>query len=563
MDIRTNFNTLNSLLLVVFTISASISGCGNIPSNNAQVNINKEPNIKTISSVAQQKMQNSDKGNRNLPFRIKSTYSGKAEESYEGILYKGDWNNIVDSFASGDFYSSAKGPLENDNSTLSYLGSWSNISDTNASGESYSKNSGSFILLADNYPITTGLIYGDGANSWSNVNTGTSNSRSFNNSPLIIDNTNTSSTYNLRYYSSAGSQVWSPTITGTPGGWSNYLNYTFNNNDTGNTPTSIEFQFTGTNVELYGRKGLKYGMVRVSVFPETSPGSGVFSNTPEKVVDNIDMFNIVPDTNNLAILPDSDTRIAKIQGLKSGLHKVKFEPTGTKNPLAIDDVIDFDYAKVYPSVEYTFTEPNVRILGWKFNNGGYVDVSLDGGTVERIDTYDPATSGAAVSSLIKDYRFLSTGSHRITVESTGSKNPSSGSTGFYVDKFESYPEVKGSFTGSDFDLNVVKDSNKGLIDLYIDNVFKQTIDLYNSGLSYTSVPITGLTHGNHNFTLFSKGSKNTLSSGLEINFDSINYSKLSYTFFGTSIDYIAYKGWNQGKVNIYIDNVFQEIMTCI
>ena len=303
------------------------------------------------------------------------------------------------------------------------------LNNLSINGFEYVNSSGSTIYVNDSPQIgQAGLTYISGGGGWTSDPV---NSWTFGGSnALFIQNTNTSSTYNLKYiYANPVGQ--SNTGGSLLGNWVNYPSpdstYTYNYN---NLPgKAIEFDFSGTNVELWGRKGQQWGIHKVTVYPETSPGSGLFSSIPETEYsfstwsaatpvkntvnsNNFDMYFNGADTNAL---------IAKLQGLPNKKHKIRLEASGTKNPSAIDDLMDFDYFKVYPAVEYSFTGLNILYKALKDNNQGKVDISIDGGIPTRYDLY----SSSANFDFIAKYIFNSRTNHRITIEGTGEKNPNS------------------------------------------------------------------------------------------------------------------------------------------
>src|SRR5262249_5160549 len=160
-------------------------------------------------------------------------------------------------------------------------------------------------------------------------------------------------------------------------------------------------------------------------------------------VDNIDLYSASASSSNL---------IAKVQGLVKGNYKVKLEAKGTKSASSSGYKFGFDKAKVYPSVEYSFNGPSIRLIGWKWDNCGKMDVSIDGGSTERIDPYITGFSGSSpITGLIKEYKFGAPGNHRITIEATGDKNASSTGINIALDKFEALPYFTGSFTGTSTD----------------------------------------------------------------------------------------------------------------
>ncbi|MFN8579144.1 MAG: hypothetical protein U0354_20130 [Candidatus Sericytochromatia bacterium] len=588
------------------------------------------------------------------------------EDSYNYITYQPLWTQEYSNDASGYSYSYSS-LLENDSTSLVYQPNWNVINDINASGGSYSLISGQVgsALLTDNDPNSQGLKYNDSLTKWVHHITNPDSISYNENEPLIINSKSNSA----KKYGS---------------GWKekdNDKDCSYNSNHNG---TYIEISFTGTNIELWGNQDKDYGKVKVTIFDS--------NNNIEKVIDNIDRYNT----------KEKKTLIAKIQGLKNGVHRARIESTKTKNPLSRGYGYDFSQGIIYPSFEYIFTGTEIKYFAFIANTYGKVDVILDGGTPERFDLYgantpkylgcslskdhdnghgndegdcDSSNPGKSkpdcprddkkfnsksndkdkkedddkkpkvcietenqvtpVSKLIKEYTNLSNIEHRITVEGTNEKNSLSRGYTINFDRYEknslpSIPSVEGYFDlvkgynngGGGFNsaslktktividpdptpvviennlaLKLVKAPNLGLVDLYIDDVFNQTIDLYNPTIKYETINVdmtnintfsvkgiktndsededlyhfgvntlgagTGYdcydvysctpTITTHKFKLVAKNEKNSLSSGMGITFDSADFSHARYSFIGTGLDYIATKKSDQGLVDLYLD----------
>ncbi|GIW22672.1 MAG: hypothetical protein KatS3mg068_1679 [Candidatus Sericytochromatia bacterium] len=86
-------------------------------------------------------------------------------------------------------------------------------------------------------------------------------------------------------------------------------------------------------------------------------------------------------------------------------------------------------------------------------------------------------------------RDLGSGEHTITIDPLEQRNPSSSGFRFSVNEFKARPAVRGTFTGDYLNLKLVKLSNYGKADLYIDGVWNQEIDLYNPSTQFFDLEI--------------------------------------------------------------------------
>ena len=184
-----------------------------------------------------------------------------------------------------------------------------------------------------------------------------------------------------------------------------------------------------------------------------------------------------------------------------------------------------------------------------------------------------------------------------------------GSWSGYYNNSCRYSNVSGSsatyvFTGTDIQWIADKNADHGKADVYIDGVFKTTVDLYNATdqLQQVVYTISSLTNSQHTIKINVTGTKNSSSSGTYVNIDafkvtdtntsniiiddmcnsSITYtgsnwqtgswsyyynnschyanaagSTASFTFTGTGIQWIADKNADHGKADVYIDGVFK------
>jgi alpha-galactosidase len=155
------------------------------------------------------------------------------------------------------------------------------------------------------------------------------------------------------------------------------------------------------------------------------------------------------------------------------------------------------------------------------------------------------------------------------------------------------------FQGTGVDLITEKDASQGNIDIYIDNVFKQTVSTYNATRQLQQIvySISGLSNGPHTLKAVKKSGtymlldklRFSVASPIQVNDtdpavtytgtwtlsnsrgfgdyqDDVHYTQTNndyfqYTFNGTGIDFITEKDSSQGDIDIYIDNVFKQTVS--
>jgi uncharacterized membrane protein len=82
---------------------------------------------------------------------------------------------------------------------------------------------------------------------------------------------------------------------------------------------------------------------------------------------------------------------------------------------------------------FTFSGTKVRWIGMTDRYAGIADIYIDGQFVTEVDAY---ASSMSYQEVLFESATLSSGSHTITVQVTGKKNPSAGSTRTFVDAFQ-------------------------------------------------------------------------------------------------------------------------------
>lgn len=162
----------------------------------------------------------------------------------------------------------------------------------------------------------------------------------------------------------------------------------------------------------------------------------------------------------------------------------------------------------------------------------------------------------------------------------------------YTQTNEAYCEY--TFTGTGIGFYSEKAADMGNVDIYIDNVLKTNVNLYNAArLSQQLVySINNLSNDSHTIKIvnktsgigiidsfkvytpitvnddnksiiYSNGWGDSNSRGLgdyndDVHYTYTNGATAQYTFTGTGIDYISEKAADMGNVDIYIDNVFKQ-----
>ena len=361
--------------------------------------------------------------------------------------------------------------------------------------------------------------------------------------------------------------------------------------------SSLEFYFSGTSFELYGLKAKMYGKATV--------------NIDGKNVATIDAYNSSTIYN--ALLYKSDT-------LSKSTHKVTITTTGTKNSnssstdFAIDKIIIKDASKILipgtyqdnnqsltytgswtsitssnynggsiklakssgSSLKFTFSGTSFELYGLKTKMYGKATVNIDGKNVATIDAYNSSTE---YNSILYSSNNLQKGIHYVTITTTGTKNPSSSSIDFAIDKIiiddtstllnpgiyqdnnssliysgswtsitssnynggsiklakSSGSSLKFTFSGTSFELYGLKAKMYGIATVNIDGKNVATIDAYNASTIYNSLLYcsSALTNDNHTVIITTTGTKNPNSSSIDFAIDRIVINSNSVLRTGT------------------------------
>ncbi len=213
----------------------------------------------------------------------------------------------------------------------------------------------------------------------------------------------------------------------------------------------VTFTFTGTSVTWLGYRSGYTGVARVSV-------DGVF-------VSDVDLFARTDEIRVPALT---------VSGLTNSSHTLTIQVTGMKNPEAVNNGVLVDAFDVPgppvsrlqdtdPSITYTagwtpgdtslswsdrlahvattagaqatlpFNGTSITWIGFNGPNTGIANVYLDGSFVGQVDTYSPT---GRVQNAVFTATGLADASHTLTIESTGLKNDASTGTLIAVDAFD-------------------------------------------------------------------------------------------------------------------------------
>lgn len=236
---------------------------------------------------------------------------------------------------------------------------------------------------------------------------------------------------------------------------------------------------------------------------------------------------------------------------------------------------------------FTFTGTGVSLIGYRDEWSGIAQVYLDNVLAAAIDTY---ASPSAAQAVLYTANGLASGSHTLVVSVTGTKNSSSGGAWVWVDAFDvasattttttgggtttetgttttttarveetsSSIAYTGSwsasglslasggsavlsmtagsratfaFTGTGVNWIGYRDEWSGIANVYVDGVFKATVDTYASPSQAQTVlySVSGLASGSHTFAVEAVGTRSSLSGGAWVWVDAFDVISTSST----------------------------------
>ena len=220
------------------------------------------------------------------------------------------------------------------------------------------------------------------------------------------------------------------------------------------------------------------------------------------------------------------------------------------------------------AVEFTFNGTSFEWYGTKANNRGIANVYIDGKEVKSVDAY---ASSTAFKQLLYKSDTLASGTHTAKIVVSGSKNDKSSNIQVDVDKIviknETTPSsatlnagtyqednnalvytgtwksrtsndydnnalklgtatnsaVEFTFNGTSFEWYGTKANNRGIANVYIDGKEVKSVDAYASSTAFTELLYKSdtLASGTHTVKIVASGSKNPLSSNIQIDLDKI------------------------------------------
>jgi hypothetical protein len=186
-----------------------------------------------------------------------------------------------------------------------------------------------------------------------------------------------------------------------------------------------------------------------------------------------------------------------------------------------NDTNSLSYSAQYDNIVVTDGSGNVRSGGTVFANSADYNSTLG----------DYVNSGGIASSAVSVVNIDSTkvNDDNASITYSGTWTDYNSRTGaynnddHYVDASGAYAQY--TFTGTSIQYIAMKDTNLGKADIYIDNVFKETDDLYAATLNLQQVLYskTDLSNASHTIKVQRNGTKNASSSGTWIDLDAFQY----------------------------------------
>ena len=165
---------------------------------------------------------------------------------------------------------------------------------------------------------------------------------------------------------------------------------------------------------------------------------------------------------------------------------------------------------------FTFTGTSVRWIGFRGPQTGIAFVFIDGSFAAQVDTYSPTEE---VKAVIYSADGLSYGNHTLWIEVTGLKNPASWDSIIVVDAFDVAPSLPPPTFRSG-----------------------KRVEETGASVGYTS----GWTQGDRT-TTWSGGTAATARTA---------NAQATFTFTGTSVNWIGYRGPSAGIANVLVDGAF-------
>lgn len=238
---------------------------------------------------------------------------------------------------------------------------------------------------------------------------------------------------------------------------------------------------------------------------------------------------------------------------------------------------------------FTFTGTSVTWIGYRGGSGGIARVSVDGAFAANVDLFARIEE---IHAPIYTAKGLGSGSHTITIEVTGLKNPEAGSSVVVVDAFDvpapvvshlqdtdpdvaytagwardSGPvswsggmamisDIPGAqatlpFNGTSISWIGARRPSTGIARVFLDGVFAGEIDTYSATNGIQGVVFTSpaLADGPHTLTIEATGRKNDASTSAQIVVDAFDVRAPGTRFQETDPSVVYTGEWIQGNLN--------------
>lgn len=339
-----------------------------------------------------------------------------------------------------------------------------------------------------------------------------------------------------------------------------------------------------------------------AVFTSTSRGRGHDTDMPWVPYEQIKMVQRIKELTGGKLDFDSTVRTKDVDNTSSSITY-----SGTWSH--VSDTNCYNSTKSYSSTatdyfQYTFVGTDIAWYGQQLTNAGKADIYIDTVLQGNIDLY---SSEAKNQMQLWKSPPLNYGSHTLKVVVRSDKNASSTGYQVNVDRLvtsingadivykvnDSEPSIayKGSFsrvsdascyggditssniTGDYIEFPFVgtevawygkKASDEGKADVYVDNTYYATVDLYGSTAQYKKLlwRSPGLTNANHTLKIVVTGTKNASSTGYTICADRIEYVNEEGIMINEDEDSIIYSGtWSSIANNDAFDRAYKESQT--
>lgn len=313
-----------------------------------------------------------------------------------------------------------------------------------------------------------------------------------------------------------------------------------------------EINFFGTNIVVMTKKGGNPGWNNLKAEIYKKLPNGQFPITPEKVIENIDMYN-----------PTEIDYELKIGGLKRAEYKLILKTSDISRSQGKNSFLfAVGDAKSYNHIQYNFEGKNIAYKAFKYNTAGMVNVTVDDKLTKKVNLYSYLSKSSAINS---EYVFgakfdankrtiyvnnqAQEVPHTITIEATGENGTTFGGSEINIDQLGILPQIEGTLKERPFNMFFAKGNDFGKADLYLDDKYFATVDL-NKNNSYPPEPDFegegfGSTGGAATkFTLVPAFEENLISGKYKISFDAYSRSINKATFNFSSFDYgkIYYQG---------------------